>query len=82
MRDGNRLVWGSEPITGAEAHLLKLADYLIPHDKVELEAIALGERFAALPRVAVASTKRSFAPLVNGGAEASDMLANRVFAEL
>lgn len=76
-----RLVWASEPITGAEAHALKLADYLVPQDKVESEAIALGERLAALPRVAVASTKRFFAPLVNGSAEASDMLANRIFAE-
>lgn len=76
-----RLVWASEPITGAEAHQLKLADYLVPHDNVEQEAVALGERLAALPRVAVASTKRFFAPLINGGAEASDMLANRVFAE-
>jgi enoyl-CoA hydratase/carnithine racemase len=76
-----RLVWASEPITGAEAHALKLADYLVPHEKVDSEAIALGERLAALPRVAVASTKRFFAPLINGAAEASDMLANRIFAE-
>ena len=76
-----RLVWGSEPITGAEAHALKLADYLVPQGKVECEAIALGERLAALPRAAVASTKRFFAPLINGKAEASDMLANRIFAE-
>jgi enoyl-CoA hydratase/carnithine racemase len=76
-----RLVWASEPITGTEAHALKLADYLVPQNKVECEAIALGERLAALPRVAVASTKRFFAPLVNGRAEASDMLANRIFAE-
>jgi enoyl-CoA hydratase/carnithine racemase len=76
-----RLVWGSEPITGAEAHALKLVDYLVPQDKVECEAIALGERLAAFPRVAVASTKRFFTPLVNGRTEASDMLANRIFAE-
>ena len=76
-----RLVWASESITGAEAHALKLADYLVPHDKVDSEAVALAERLAALPRVAVASTKRFFAPLINGAAEASDMLANRIFAE-
>jgi enoyl-CoA hydratase/carnithine racemase len=76
-----RLVWASEPVTGAEAHALKLADYLVSRDRVESEAIALGERLAALPRVAVASTKRFFAPLINGAAEASDMLANRIFAE-
>lgn len=76
-----RLVWASEPITGAEAHNLKLADYLVPQPDVEREAIALAERLAALPRVAIASTKRFFTPMINGSAEASDMLANRIFAE-
>lgn len=76
-----RLVWASEPITGTQAYELKLADYLVPHADVESEAIAVAERLAALPRVAVASTKRFFAPLINGSAEASDMLANRIFAE-
>jgi enoyl-CoA hydratase/carnithine racemase len=76
-----RLVWASEPITGTEAHLLKLADYLVPKGDVESEAIALAGRLATLPRVAVASTKRFFTPLINGSTEASDMLANRIFAE-
>jgi enoyl-CoA hydratase/carnithine racemase len=76
-----RLVWASEPITGAEAYELKLADYLVPQPDVESEAIAVAERLAALPRVAVASTKRFFTPLINGSAEASDMRANRIFAE-
>jgi enoyl-CoA hydratase/carnithine racemase len=76
-----RLVWASEPITGTDAYNLKLADYLVPHASVESEAIALAERLAALPRVAIASTKRFFTPLVNGSAEAGDMLANRIFAE-
>lgn len=76
-----RLVWASEPITGTEAYDLKLADYLVPIPDVEREAIALAERLAALPRVAIASTKRFFSPMINGSAEASDMLANRIFAE-
>ena len=76
-----RLVWASEPITGTEAYNLKLADYLVPITDVEREAIALAERLTALPRVAIASTKRFFTPMINGSAEASDMLANRVFAE-
>jgi enoyl-CoA hydratase/carnithine racemase len=74
-------VWASEPITGTEAYDLKLADYLVPMPAVEREAIALAERLAALPRVAIASTKRFFTPMINGSAEATDMLANRVFAE-
>jgi enoyl-CoA hydratase/carnithine racemase len=76
-----RLVWASEPITGTEAYELKLADYLVPQTDVEREAVALAERLAALPRVAVASTKRFFMPMINGSAEASDMLANRIFAD-
>jgi enoyl-CoA hydratase/carnithine racemase len=76
-----RLVWASEPINGTQAHHLGLADYVVPQPEVENEAIAVATRLAALPRVAVASTKRFFAPLINGGTEASDMLANRIFAE-
>lgn len=76
-----RMVWASEPINGTEAHQLKLADYLVAQADVESEAIALAGRLAALPRVAVASTKRFFTPLISGNAEASDMLANRIFAE-
>ena len=53
----------------------------MPQADVENQAISLAVRLAALPRVAVASTKRFFAPLINGSAEASDMLANRIFAE-
>jgi enoyl-CoA hydratase/carnithine racemase len=76
-----RLVWASEPINGTEAYDLGLADYVVPQPEVENEAIAVAARLAALPRVAVASTKHFFAPLINGGTEASDMLANRIFAE-
>jgi enoyl-CoA hydratase/carnithine racemase len=76
-----RLTWASDPIDGSEAHRLGLADYLTERDAVEREALAIATRLAELPRVAVASTKRFFAPLINGSAEASDMLANRIFAE-
>src|SRR6185436_21109204 len=48
-----RLVWASEPITGTQAYELKLADYLVPLADVENEAIAVAERLAALPRVAI-----------------------------
>src|ERR1700722_6607223 len=76
-----RLVWASEPVTGTEAVDLKLADYLVPQANVEAEAILVAGRLAALPRAAIASTKRFFAPSINGATEAGDMLANRVFAE-
>jgi len=55
--------------------------YLVAKDEVDREALAIATRLAQLPRVAVAATKRFFAPLINGGAEASDMLANRIFAD-
>src|SRR6202047_3972395 len=35
-----RRVWASEPVSGAEAFALKLADYLVPQANVETEAIA------------------------------------------
>jgi enoyl-CoA hydratase/carnithine racemase len=76
-----RLVWASEPVTGTEAFDLKLADYLVPQANVDAEAILVAGRLAALPRAAIASTKRFFAPAINGATEAGDMLANRVFAE-
>lgn len=76
-----RLVWGGEPINGSEALCLGLVDYLVPKDAVDDEALAVATRLAQLPHVAVAATKRFFAPLINGTAEASDALANRIFAE-
>lgn len=76
-----RLVWGGEPINGSEALCLGLVDYLVPTDAVDREALEVATRLAQLPPVAVAATKRFFAPLINGGAEASDALANRIFAE-
>ena len=77
-----RLVWASEPITGTEAYHIKLADYLVPQASVEGEAIAVAERLAALPRVAIASTKRFFAPAINGADQVVRICpANRVFAE-
>ena len=76
-----RLVWGGEAINGSEALCLGLADYVVPKDAVDGEALEVASRLAQLPHVAVAATKRFFAPLVNGAAEASDALANRIFAE-
>lgn len=76
-----RLTWGSEPIDGAEAFRLGVADYLVPSGTVLDEAIALGRRLAALPPPAVAATKRYYASLIVGTAEARDQEANRLFQE-
>jgi len=76
-----RLTWGSEPIDGAEAFRVGVADYLAPVGRVMEEAIALGHRLAELPPPAVAATKRFYAPLIAGTAEARDQEANRLFRE-
>jgi enoyl-CoA hydratase/carnithine racemase len=76
-----RLTWGSEPINGTEAFQLGVVDYLAPIGKVMDQAVALGRRLAELPAPAVAATKRYYAPLVAGTAEARDQEANRLFSE-
>ena len=76
-----RLTWGGEQIDGNEAFRLGLADYLVDKNSVDSEALAIATRLAQLPQSRVAATKRFFATLINGGAEASDVLANRIFAE-
>jgi hypothetical protein len=45
------------------------------------EATALGRRLAELPPPSVAATKRYYAPLIAGTAEARDHEANRLFSE-
>ncbi len=76
-----RLTWGSEPIDGAEAFRLGVADYLFPLTSLMDDAIALARRLAELPSPAVAATKRYYASLVVGTAEARDSEANRLFWE-
>lgn len=56
------LTWGAEPIDGTEALRLGVADYGAPAGEALARAIALAEKLAALPREAVASTKRFFEP--------------------
>lgn len=76
-----RLTWGPEPIDGAEAHRLGVADYLATEGAVLKQAIELGQRIAALPEPAVAATKRYYSGLTIGTAESRDAEANRLFAE-
>jgi len=74
-----RLTWGAEPIDGAEAHRIGVADYIA--DDVEAEAVEVAVRLAMLPAAAVASTKRFFQDRILGGAEVADDRANRMFAD-
>jgi enoyl-CoA hydratase/carnithine racemase len=54
------LVWGANPLTGAEAVALGLAEKAAPPDGVLEEARALAARLAELPAESVRATKRFF----------------------
>lgn len=75
-----RLVWGSDPFDGREAHRLGVADYLAETGETARDAaLRVATRLAALPAQAVASTKQFFAPLASGQGESLDAWANRLF---
>lgn len=76
-----RLVWGYEILDGATARNLGVADYLAPEGEALVKAQEIAARLAALPRVAVKSTKRYFQAEVLGAAEVWDFQAGEVFAE-
>lgn len=73
-----RITWGSEPLSGLEAHRLGVVDFV--GADAECEALMIAERLAALPSAAVASTKAFFQDHIAAGAEISDERANRMFA--
>lgn len=54
------LVWGANPLSGAEAFQLGLAEVAVPAERVLEEARALAMRLAHLPAESVQSTKRFF----------------------
>ena len=76
-----RLAWGEGPLTGRELHRLGGVDELAGPDAAVPAAGELAARLAALPRHAVASTKRALAGAVAGRAEALDAYATRLFGE-
>lgn len=67
------LVFGHEPLDGARALELGLADYCVAPGEVQAVALAQATRLAELPPAALASTKRFFAALA--GADELDRLA-------
>jgi enoyl-CoA hydratase/carnithine racemase len=81
MTTARRLVWGYEVLDGATACDLGVADYLAPPDGALEKAREIAVRLAALPRVAVKSTKRYFQAEVLGMAEVWDVQAGEIFAE-
>jgi enoyl-CoA hydratase/carnithine racemase len=75
-----RLAYGFESFDGKEAFRLGIADFIAPRGEAGAQALEVAKRLAALPRSAVTSTKRFYARLVAGSAEAADVEANRLFA--
>lgn len=74
------LTWGGEPIDGAEALRLGVADLIAPPGEALARACGFGERLAGLPREAVASTKRFYEPFATLDGERLDALAGHMFA--
>ena len=75
------LVWGDEPIDGAEALRLGVVDKLAEAGGADLHAIAFAGRLGDLPKEAVTSTKRFFEPFVSLDGERLDRQAARYFAD-
>ena len=75
------LCFGLETLTGEQAAALGVADQAVDDGTALEQAIALGEKLAALPEPAVAATKRFFSRYIMEDSEAMDFEANRLFAE-
>ena len=75
-----KLCFASEAFDGREARRLGLVDHLAETGHARETALALAERLAGLPTVAVSATKRFFAPGISGLSEILDVEANEVFA--
>lgn len=76
-----RITWGFEMLDGATAERLGVADYCVASGTALAAAMDIAGRLAALPRHAVASTKRYFQSEILGDAELWDERAARVFAD-
>ncbi|WP_439409047.1 enoyl-CoA hydratase/isomerase family protein [Bradyrhizobium sp. DASA03076] len=75
-----RLTWGAMPIDGIEAARIGLVDDVVEPGKALAHAIVVAEGLAAVPREALASTKRFYEPLIMADAERLDEVASREFA--
>lgn len=73
------LAWGAEPIDGAEAFRLGVADHLCDPGESRAKAIAVASALAALPRPAAVSVKRFFEPFAASDCERLDRAASRAF---
>lgn len=75
-----RLTWAAAAIDAVEAARIGLVDDVTEPGLALEHAMAVAAAHAALPREAVASTKRFFEPFVMGDAERLDEVASREFA--
>jgi enoyl-CoA hydratase/carnithine racemase len=75
-----RLTWGAAPIDGVEAARIGLVDDVVEPGAALDHAISVANALAAVPREAIASTKRFFEPFIMAGAERLDEVASREFA--
>ncbi len=75
-----RLALSVDPIDGNEAYRLGIADVVVRPGAAATVAQESAQKLAALPRPAVASTKRFFGGFLTE-MEASDTEANRLFAD-
>lgn len=73
------IAWGAEPIDGAEALRLGVADYAAEAGGVLVRSLAVADGLADLPREAVASAKRFFEPFAAADGERLDGVASRFF---
>jgi enoyl-CoA hydratase/carnithine racemase len=74
------LTWGADAIDGNEALRLGVADYLSEPLSADVDALALAQRLAALPRASVGACKRFFEPFAAADGERLDRLSARHFA--
>jgi enoyl-CoA hydratase/carnithine racemase len=74
------ITWGAEPLDGAEALRLGIADYAAEAGDVLTRSLAVAQSLAGLPREAVTSAKRFFGPFVASDGERLDSVASQMFA--
>jgi enoyl-CoA hydratase/carnithine racemase len=70
-----------EPLTAEDARAIGIVDYCCDDGEALTTATAIAEKLAALPRPAVAATKRFFSAYLMDNAEAMDFEANRLFLD-
>jgi len=75
-----RLTWGAAAIDAVEAARIGLVDDVTEPGAALSHAVEVAEGLAAVPREAIASTKRFFEPFVMADAERLDEIASREFA--